>query len=138
MVIVGGTLGALVLNAGLGLRQSLHQEAQRIAQLMQLARDEAIVRNQPIAFEATSSSYRFLIRRGSGWSPLSDDPIFRERSYQRNPLSVQLDPPMAAGVLPLRVVFDREPVDKAFILTLSADNERVLVRADGVGHFQVE
>jgi general secretion pathway protein H len=38
----------------------------------------------------------------------------------------------------VRIVFGREPVDRAFALTLALDNERVAVLADGIGNFQVE
>jgi len=51
---------------------------------------------------------------------------------------LQLDPVSTDNRLPLRVVFGREPVDKAFRLTLSQDTARVVVRADGIGHFEVE
>lgn len=138
LVIVGITLGAVALNVNPGQRQLLANEAQRVALLMQLARDEAIVRNQAIAFESDNSSYRFLIRQGGEWRPLLGDELLRERTYRLAPLSLQLDPVSANNRLPLRVVFGREPVDKAFTLTLSHDTARVAVRADGIGHFEVE
>jgi general secretion pathway protein H len=56
MVILGITLGLVSLNAMPGQKQALQQEAQRIALLLQLARDEAIVRNRQIAFEATPTA----------------------------------------------------------------------------------
>ena len=46
LVIVGILLGAVALNAAPGDRQWLQGEAQRIALLLQLARDEAIVRDR--------------------------------------------------------------------------------------------
>ena len=52
LVIVGIMLGAVGLNAMPSDRQIVQNEAQRIALLLQLARDEAIVRNRPVAFEA--------------------------------------------------------------------------------------
>ncbi len=42
LVIVGILLGAVALNASPGDRQLLQNEAQRVALLLQLARDEAI------------------------------------------------------------------------------------------------
>ena len=62
LVIVGITLGVAAFNAMPSERQALQNEAQRIALLLQLARDEAIVRNRPIAFEAETERYRFLVR----------------------------------------------------------------------------
>ena len=137
LVIVGIMLGAVALNANPSDRQMLQNEAQRIALLLQLARDEAIVRNQPVAFEADDYRYRFLIRQNNDWRALTGDSLLREREYRRAPLSLQLQP-AGDGRLPMRIVFGREPVDKAFTLTMAYGLQRVAVRADGVGNFQVE
>ena len=51
LVIVGITVGLVSFNMVPNERQVLQSEAQRIALLLQLARDEAIVRNRLIAFE---------------------------------------------------------------------------------------
>ena len=85
LVIAGILLGAVALNAMPSDRQWLQREAQRIALLLQLARDEAIVRNQPVAFEADDYRYRFLIRREDKWQAPTDDPTWREREFGRSP-----------------------------------------------------
>ncbi len=137
LVIVGIMLGAIALNAAPGDRQFLQNEAQRIALLLQLARDEAIVRNRPVAFEADASQYHFLIRQNDSWQLLTEDAILRERAFKRGPLELSIKPVLKEG-LPLRIVFGREPVDKAFVLTLALNGQSASVRADGIGHFQVE
>lgn len=118
-------------------RQALQTESQRIAVLLQLAREEAIVRNRPIAFEVDANGYRFMIREENVWQPLVADELLRERSFRRPPLMVSIDPPPTPQA-PLRVVFGREPVDKPFLLTLAIGDTHVGVRADGIGHFLVE
>lgn len=135
IVIVGITLGAVAFNALPDARQSLHNEAQRIALLLQLARDEAIVRNRPVAFEAGPERYRFLVRENNVWQVIGDDDLLRERSFKRVPLALAIVPPQVTDDLPMRIVFGREPVDKPFVLTLSADAVSVAIRADGIGHF---
>lgn len=141
LVIVGIMLGAVALNAMPSERQVLQSEAQRIALLLQVARDEAIVRNLPIAFEADQNRYRFLIHQNDSWQPLTQDEILRERPFKRTPMLLSMRPP-TSDLLPenvsVRIVFGREPVDRAFALTLALDNERVAVLADGIGNFQVE
>jgi general secretion pathway protein H len=137
LVIVGITLGAVVLNATPNQRQLLYNEAQRIALLMQLARDEAIVRNQAIAFESDNTRYRFLIRQGNEWQPLRGDELLRERRYRLTPLRLRLDS-ASSSQLPRRVVFGREPDDRIFILTLSTDTTHVGIRADGIGNIQLD
>lgn len=136
LVIVGIMLGAVALNAVPGDRQIVQNEAQRIALLLQLARDEAIVRNRPIAFEAGPERYRFLIRQNDNWQLLTHDAILREREFKRAPLVLTINPATTGGSM--RIVFGREPVDKAFVLTLTLGNQSAAIRADGIGHFQVE
>lgn len=138
LVIAGILLGLVAFNAMPGDRQLLQNEAQRIALLLQLARDEAIVRNRPIAFEASSDGYRFLMRDGNKWQAITQDELLREREFKRAPVSVSVAPASAAENNPLRIVFGREPVDKPFVLTFDAGDASVAIRADGVGHFTVE
>ncbi|WP_242489819.1 GspH/FimT family pseudopilin [Noviherbaspirillum cavernae] len=138
LVIAGLALGFVSVNVLPSDRRVLQDEAQRIALLLQLARDEAIVRNRPIAFEAGSERYRFLIREGSNWQLLSDDDMLHEREFKRAPMSLSITPAVAAETNPLRIVFGREPVDKPFVLTMSVGDTSVALRADGIGHFVVE
>jgi len=138
LVIVGITLGAVSLNALPSKRQELQNDAQRIALLLQLARDEAIVRNRPIAFEADADRYRFLLFQDGKWQPLQQDDMFREREFKRSPVTFSVSPPSAEQTAPLRIIFGREPVGIPFVLTLAAGDDQVAIRADGIGHFAVE
>ncbi|MGZ8290048.1 MAG: GspH/FimT family pseudopilin [Telluria sp.] len=139
MVIIGITLGLVSLNAIPSSRQNLEKEAQRIALLLQLARDEAIVRNRMVAFEANSERYRFLVRNETSWDPVTQDDLLRERPFKSAPVVLLLDPPaQGPNTNVLRITFGREPVDRPFLLTLSSGDDRVAIRADGVGHFVVE
>jgi len=138
MVIIGITLGLATLNAMPSPRQDLQKEAQRIALLLQLARDEAIVRNRLVTFEADSQRYHFLVRNETRWDPIVGDDMLREREFKDAPLQLVLDPPGAGAANPLRITFGREPVDKPFVLTMASGDNSVAIRADGVGHFTVE
>lgn len=139
MVIIGITLGMVSLNALPSPRQNLENEAKRLALLLQLARDEAIVRNRLVAFEAGSDSYRFIVRNDqSSWDQITNDDLLRQRPFKNAPVTVLLDPPGAGTGNPMRITFGREPVDKPFIMTLIAGDNSVSVRADGIGHFTVE
>jgi general secretion pathway protein H len=137
IVIAGIMLGMVSFNAIPGDRQILQDEAQRVALLLQLARDEAIVRNRQVAFEADAEHYRFLVRDDTGWKPITDDDMFREREFKRA-VALSINPPLSEGAQGFRIVFGREPVDKPFVLTLSAGDASIAIRADGVGHYVVE
>ncbi len=138
MVIAGIMLGMVSFNAMPSERQALQNDAQRIALLLQLARDEAILRNRPIAFEADSDSYRFLLRENNVWQELDQDDLLREREFKRSPVTMSISPPPAGDSEALRIIFGREPVDKPFVLTLSVRDSNVAIRADGIGRFVVE
>lgn len=138
LVIAGVMLGMVSFSAMPSEQQAMNREAQRIALLLQLARDEAIVRNRQIAFEADSERYHFLVREQRQWQPILKDEMLREREFKRPPVLLTIDPPpVEAGPLP-RIVFGREPVDKPFTLKLVAGGVHATIRADGIGHFVVE
>jgi len=138
MVIIGITLGLATLNAIPSPRQDLENEAKRLALLLQLARDEAIVRNRLVAFEANGERYRFMVRNETGWEPVTRDDLLRERGFKNPPLRLLLDPAGTGGPDLLRITFGREPVDRPFVLTLASGDNAVAITADGVGHFTVE
>jgi general secretion pathway protein H len=138
LVIIGITLGMVSINAIPSPRQNLQGEASRIALLLQLARDEAIVRNRLVAFEADSEHYRFLVRTETGWEAITKDDLLRERPFKSSPVTLLIDPASAGTGNPMRITFGREPVDKPFVLTMAIGEDKVAIRADGIGHFVVE
>ena len=138
LVIAGITLGIVSFNAMPSPQQALQNEAQRIALLLQLARDEAIVRDRPIAFEVDAEGYRFLQREERTWQPLQADDLLRPRQFKRSPVMLSVYPPPPGDVAPMRILFGREPVQPPFVLTLGMADASVAIRADGIGHFTVE
>lgn len=138
LVILGLMLGLVTINALPSERQNLQKEAQRVALLLQLARDEAIVRNRQVAFEADTQRYRFLVRENGQWQALPKDELLKEREFSRSPINLSISPALPEGTNPLRIVFGREPVDKPFVLTMNVGEINVAIHADGIGHFSVE
>ena len=142
LVLIGVLLGVVAANAAPGSQKTLQNESQRIALLLQLARDEAIVRNRQMAFEAESDGYRFWVRNGQQWQQVDGDDLLRARAFKLTPMQLTLDQggtiQAAAESAPLRVTFGREPVDKPFVLTLAAGGYSAAIRADGIGHFAVD
>lgn len=143
LVVVGVMLGLVTVSSIPNKQQALQRDAQRIALLLQLAREEAIVRNTQVAFELDNDRYRFYVKNNNvnsdnKWLPLSDNDLFREREFYNSPLAISIDPIPKQATPPLRIIFGREPVDKPFILTLAYDGASVSIHADGVGHFSVE
>lgn len=138
LVVVGVMLGLVTFSAMPNKQQLLQQDAQRVALLLQLAREEAIVRNAHVAFELDSDMYRFYVRDNNEWKLLDDNDLFRERRFKNSPLSITMVPTPKKDTLPMKIIFGREPVDKPFTLTLSYEKASISIHADGVGHFSVE
>jgi general secretion pathway protein H len=73
------------------------------------------------------------------WEQVVQDDLLREREFKRAPVTLMLEPQPAVQDGALRIIFGREPVDKPFVLTMAADDgNRVVIRADGIGHFTVD
>ena len=140
LVVVGIMLGVVSVNALQSNHQKLQTDAQRLALLFQLARDEAIVRNRPTAFEASENGYHFLVRNGNRWDVINDLDLLRERSFTFQPTSLLLSNGSRSDGNgdALRILFGREPVDRPFVLELVAGEERATIRSDGIGHFVAE
>lgn len=138
MVIIGLSLGMVSFSASQSAAKDLQNDAQRISLLLQLARDEAIVRDRPIAFEADENHYDFLVKDDADWAPISDDDLMRSREFKRAPVTVTMSPQGNTTNGMLRIVFGREPVDKPFVLKLSQGEDSVSIQADGIGHFTVQ
>lgn len=136
IAIAGITLGLVALNFRPDQRQSLEVEAQRIASLMQLASDEAILRNRPILFQADSHRYQFLIRTKGAWIPITDDELLRVRNFSSLPMTLRVMPDGSAG--DVSIVFDPQPLGKSFALMMSSDDATVGIHADGLGRYVVE
>lgn len=110
--------------------RSLRFEADRLARLMAIAREEALLRGAPVRFESNSERYRFVVWLDRAWWPLTDDPALRERVWIA-PTELLLERADGQRV----IEFGREHVDVPFRLTLARDGARVTIVANGLGGF---
>ena len=115
-----------------GADRSLQVDAQRLALLLSMAREEAQVRGSPIRFEADDLGYRFLIRREARWEPLLDDADLRAREWS-SPTDLRLRSDDARE----RIEFGRDVVDAPFELALQQGEDVVRIQANGLGMFEV-
>ena len=132
LVIIGVMLGAV----GLSIRsadRSLQFEAERLAQLLSLAREEAQVRGAPIRLDADEQGYRFMIRRDRQWQPILDDRDLRERSWEGE-TELRVERPDGQQ----SIEFGREQVDAPFVLRLSRAGTRATIAANGLGSFVLQ
>ena len=103
---------------------------------MEVASNEAILRNRPILFQADSQRYQFLIRTKGSWAPITDDELLRGRNFSVLPLTLRVTPDENEG--DVRIVFDPQPLGKSFSLTMSSGDAAVGIHADGLGRYVVQ
>jgi len=132
MVIAGVLIGIVSLSIG-GFDRSLRFEAERLAQLLLLAREEAQVRGAPIRFEADDDRYGFFIWRERRWQPLPDDRDLRERAWEQ-PTRLRVE--RADGRR--EIEFGRDQVDSPFVLRLTRGETNAVIVANGLGAFEVQ
>ncbi len=133
LVIAAIAIAMVSVNGLPGARQSLRFEAERLAQLLVLAREESQLRGAPIRLEADEARYRFVILKERQWRPVLDDRDLRERAWEQ-PTRLML---ARADGAPY-VEFGRDSVDTPFAITLARGETRVSILANGLGAFEVQ
>jgi general secretion pathway protein H len=133
LVVIGVAVAMVAINGLPNERQGLRNEAERLALLLSLAREEAQVRGAPIRLSSDEGGYRFQIWRDRQWRVLLDDPELRERVWQA-PTSLTLT--RADGRAD--VEFGRDPVDSPLVLSLTRGGATVRIDANGLGLFEVQ
>lgn len=82
MVVIGITLALVGLNLMPDDERVLRNEAQRLALLLEQARDEAVAGGEAIAWSAEGERYLFLHQNEEGkWVAWTKDELWRERQF---------------------------------------------------------
>jgi general secretion pathway protein H len=142
IVLAGILLSIVTISVAPDPRQDLQREAERVAQLMGVAADEARIRQLPIAWEADLDGYRFVTEIGGERRLLTGDDLLRERRWDKpmtrvavldgggpQPAQVLLGP----GAPPVRVAIAREWVQPRWRLELVNEDGAVRVDFDEAG-----
>jgi general secretion pathway protein H len=128
LVIIGICTAGIGLGSLLDPARQLRQESERLAQRLQVARDEARIDGRPIRWQASAEGYRFSRRDSEGWVELRRDDLLRPQQWQTHGMKVQ---PTAA------IELSPEWIGVPWELTLSLDGRRLRLRDDGSGQLQV-
>jgi len=129
-LLIAAVLAGAVVLAVPDRSRSLRFEADRLAQLMAVAREEALLRGAPVRLAADSESYLFVVWRDQAWRSLPGDPALRPRQWLGH-TTLELDRADGQQV----IEFGRELVDVPFRLKLTRDGAEATIRADGLGRF---
>lgn len=134
LMVVLVIIGICTAGIGLGLgslldpARQLRQEAERLAQRLQVARDEARIDGRPLRWQSDDKGYRFSRREGGRWVTVERDDLLRPQQWQAAGIAVV--PASAIELSP-------EWIGTAWELGLSLEGRTLRLRDDGSGQLQV-
>ena len=130
-----GLVGAIVRPDGRGL---VRVEAERLAQLLELAAAESRYTGQPLAWSADRYGYRFWRMAGDGgWSEARDSDLLRARTLPRGMVisGLRIENRPADGAT--RLEFAAQGAPLSFTVEISLGPAHYAVERSPVGEFQV-
>jgi len=78
LVLIGIIFSFAVLSLrGTDISDLMEQETRRLATLLELAGDEAILRGEELAVNFTEDGYEFLVLQDNSWQPSGDDVLLK-------------------------------------------------------------
>jgi general secretion pathway protein H len=132
LLVVAVIIGMVTVSGAPSPERALRFEAERLAQLLSLAREEAQLRGAPIRFEADAQGYRFVIFRDRQWRPIADDGDLRARPWSDG---TRLVVERADGRRTLE--FGRDLVEPPYRVRLVRADAAATIVANGLGAFDV-
>jgi len=116
--------------------RKLQTEAKRLASLFRLAREEAILKNTPIAVHINDHEYEFFIKIEEKWHPIKKDNFLRKRKFPILNINVSSNLHGTTEEF-IKIVFGFEPVSEPFKLRLTTANNVASIYSNGLGHFEI-
>jgi general secretion pathway protein H len=120
-------------------RQSLREEATRLAAVLGHAHDEAIVTGAAFAWQPDSAGYRFVRRDPDRvWRAVDGDATLRARALAPGVRLAAIDTPDRTTNASPAIVLSPTGANAPFRITLALDEHLVRVASDGRGRPVVE
>lgn len=133
LVIIGIASAAISLSIKPDPVLLLRKDAERVAQLLQVAQAEARADGRPIVWVSDAKGFRFSRRNnsGRGFEHFKDDAQLRPRAWQSPKVEVRVEPKQ-------RVVLNAEWINPPLQVTLSDGLNRLSVLRDGSGRISLQ
>jgi general secretion pathway protein H len=138
LLIMGLLVGLVSVIVRPDDRGILRVEAERLAQLLELATAESRLAGQPLAWTADGTGYRFWRMTGDAeWSEVRDSDLLRARSLPQGMMisGLQVENAPAGGAM--RLEFSAHGLTPAFIMQMTLGAVRCAVAASPVGEIRV-
>lgn len=132
VLVIMGLVGTAVLMTTPAPGARLSAQAERLATHLARAREEAIMRNQPVALRVDAAGYGFSVRRSGQWTALAQAP-FDERRFEGDIHAV-----FAAGETFERFEFDATGDTEGGGVTLASLEASWRVAMDQEGRLSVQ
>jgi general secretion pathway protein H len=132
LVVAAVIVGMITVSGSPNPERALRFDAERLALLLSLAREEAQLRGAPIRFESDTRGFRFLILRDRQWRPITDDGDLRARPWN---VETRLLIERADGRPTLE--FGRDLVEPPYRVRMQRPGAAVTIVANGLGAFDV-
>jgi general secretion pathway protein H len=132
LLVAAVIIGMVTVSGAPSPDRALRFDAERLAQLLSLAREEAQVRGAPIRFESDSSGFRFTIYRDRQWRVITDDVDLRARPWDTE-TRLLVERPDGRRTLE----FGRDLVEAPYRVRLQRPGATVTIVANGLGSFEV-
>lgn len=142
LVIMGILLGLVSARMQPSERDQLRVEAERLAQLLDLAAEQSRITGTSIAWTASKSGYQFWRRTGDAdWSAIHDNDrdsdLLRPRSLPAGMILSGFSTEARQSPGSMRVEFTPSGETLAFTLELSLGSDRYSITSSPVGELQV-
>ena len=133
LVIIGIASAAISLSIKPDPLHLLRKDAERVAQLLQVAQAEARADGRPITWLANAKGFRFSRRndQGKGFDHFNNDPQLLPRPWQTPGLEVRVDPRQ-------KVVLNAEWINPPLQLKLSDGLNSISVQRNATGQVSVQ
>ncbi|NBF02233.1 type II secretion system minor pseudopilin GspH [Pseudomonas sp. Fl5BN2] len=132
LVIIGIASAAVGLSIKPDPLQLLRKDAERLAQLLQVAQAEARADGRPINWRANAKGFAFSRREdtGNGIDDFRNDNQLRPRNWETPSLQVRIEPKQ-------RLVLNAEWINPALRVVLSDGQHRLSVERTAAGQLRV-
>jgi general secretion pathway protein H len=139
LVIIGVMVGLVGVRLLPGDDRVVANEAQRLAQLLEQTRDQAVASGMPIAFSVEQERYRFwVLDEDNKWVPHSGDDLLKERTLASGVRLLSLQVNQASLAAGERLLFLPSGSSAPFTADLALNAAHARIRGDSLGRVRVE
>lgn len=139
LVIVGIMVGLVSVRMMPDDEHVLRDEAERLALLLEQARDQAVASGAPIAFSVEQGRYRFwALDADNQWTPREGDDLLQDRPLPGGVQLAALQVNQASLAAGGRLMFSPSGSSAPFTADLVLNAAHARIRGDSLGRVKIE